>query len=182
MASNVEIKARVDDRAALIARVQAIATSGPTEIAQVDTFFHATHGRLKLREFGDGTGVLVFYDRPDATGPKESFYVLSQTNEPDTLRDALTRAHGQLGRVVKQRTLYLVGRTRVHVDRVDGLGDFMELEVVLREDESLEAGMEEAARIMATLGIAQEQLVKGAYFDLLVAQGSTFGCAVGAMT
>ncbi|MDX2218433.1 MAG: class IV adenylate cyclase [Burkholderiales bacterium] len=167
MARNVEIKARLADRAQLIARIQTIATSGPTEISQDDTFFHSTNGRLKLREFGDGTGVLVFYDRSDEAGPKESFYVLSQTSEPDTLRDALSRAHGQLGRVVKQRTLYLVGRTRVHVDRVDGLGDFMELEVVLRDDESLAAGMAEAERIMAALGIAKDTLVNGAYLDLL---------------
>lgn len=180
MARNVEIKARVADRAQLIARVETIATSGPTDISQDDTFFHSVNGRLKLREFGDGTGVLVFYDRPDDEGPKESFYVLSQTNEPDTLREALTRAYGQLGRVVKQRRLYLVGRTRVHVDRVEGLGDFMELEVVLRDDESIEAGMNEAARIMATLGIAQDQLVKGAYLDLLFAQATTSGKAIGA--
>lgn len=171
MARNVEIKARVDDRAQLIARVQTIATAGPTDIAQDDTFFHAANGRLKLRDFGDGTGVLVFYDRPDGEGPKESFYVLSQTSEPHTLREALTRAHGQLGRVVKQRTLYLVGRTRVHVDSVEGLGDFMELEVVLREDEPLEAGMAEAARLMEALGIAADSLVKGAYLDLIARRG-----------
>lgn len=172
MARNVEIKARLADRAGLLDRVRQIATSGPTEIAQDDTFFKSEHGRLKLREFGDGTGVLVFYDRPDGEGPKESFYVLSQTSEPDTLREALTRAHGQLGRVVKQRTLYLVGRTRVHVDRVEGLGDFMELEVVLREDEPLDAGIEEAKAIMAALGISDAMLVKGAYFDLLAGRAS----------
>lgn len=167
MARNIEIKARVADRAQLIARVQTIATSGPTDISQDDTFFRSANGRLKLREFGDGTGVLVYYDRADDEGPKASFYVLSQTSEPHTLREALTLAHGQLGRVVKQRMLYLVGRTRVHVDRVDGLGDFMELEVVLREDEPLEAGMAEAEQIMAALGIASDSLVRGAYFDLL---------------
>lgn len=180
MARNVEIKARVTDRAQLVTRVQGIATSGPTEIPQDDTFFHSAKGRLKLRDFGDGTGVLVFYDRPDDEGPKESFYVLSQSSEPDTLREALTRAYGQLGRVVKQRTLYLVGRTRVHVDRVEGLGDFMELEVVLRDNESIEAGMNEAARIMALLGIAQDQLVKGAYLDLLFARAATAGTSIGA--
>jgi len=170
MARNVEIKARVEDRAQLLARVQRVATSGPTEISQDDTFFHSANGRLKLREFGDGTGVLVFYERSDDEGPKQSFYVLSQTNEPDTLREALKLAHGQLGRVRKQRTLYLVGRTRVHVDRVEALGDFMELEVVLRDDEPLEAGVEEAGRIMAALGITEAMLVKGAYLDLLAAQ------------
>ena len=166
MARNVEIKARVADLAALAARAAAIADSGPVGIAQDDTFFHCDNGRLKLRAFSDGTGELIFYRRPDQGGPKESFYVLSPTASPDTLREALTLAHGQVGRVVKQRTLFLAGRTRVHLDRVDGLGDFMELEVVLADGETLDAGVREAHELMARLGIAPESLVEGAYLDL----------------
>ena len=166
MARNVEIKARVADLAALAARAAAIADSGPVVIAQDDTFFHCDNGRLKLRAFSDGTGELIFYRRPDQGGPKESFYVLSPTASPDTLREALTLAHGQVGRVVKQRTLFLAGRTRVHLDRVDGLGDFMELEVVLADGETLDAGVREAHELMARLGIAPESLVEGAYLDL----------------
>ncbi len=76
-------------------------------------------------------------------------------------------SNGQEGRVVKHRTLFLVGRTRVHLDRVQGLGDFMELEVVLADGEDAEAGMREAHALMARLGIAPEALVQGAYHDLL---------------
>ena len=154
MARNIEIKARVAD-------------SGPVEIPQDDTFFRCDNGRLKLRAFADGRGELIFYRRPDADGPKVSFYVLSPTDSPDTLREALTLANGQEGRVVKHRTLFLVGRTRVHLDRVQGLGDFMELEVVLADGEDAEAGMREAHALMARLGIAQDALVQGAYHDLL---------------
>ena len=166
MARNVEIKAHVADMAALAARVAAIADSGPVEIPQDDTFFRCDAGRLKLRAFSDGTGELIFYRRPDQGGPKESFYVLSPTASPDTLREALTLAHGQVGRVVKHRTLFLAGRTRVHLDRVDGLGDFMELEVVLADGETLDAGVREAHELMTRLGIAPESLVEGAYLDL----------------
>ena len=77
MPRNIEIKARVDDLDALAARVAAIATSGPTAIAQDDTFFPCPAGRLKLRELADGTGQLIFYQRADEEGPKASFYVLS---------------------------------------------------------------------------------------------------------
>ena len=170
MARNVEIKARVADMAALAARAAAIADSGPVGIAQDDTFFRCRNdqdgGRLKLRAFSDGTGELIFYRRPDQGGPKESFYVLSPTASPDTLREALTLAHGQVGRVVKHRTLFLAGRTRVHLDRVDGLGDFMELEVVLADGETLDAGVREARELMTRLGIAPGSLVEGAYLDL----------------
>jgi len=174
MARNIEIKAWVDDPAALAARAAAIADSGPTVIAQDDTFFRCpTPGdRLKLRAFDDGTGELIFYRRADAAGPKESFYLLSPTASPETLREALTLAHGQVGRVRKERTLYLVGRTRVHLDRVDGLGDLMELEVVLADGDSAEAGMQEAHALMARLGIPAARLVQGAYVDLLREQAA----------
>ena len=167
MARNVEIKARVADMDALRARAAAIADSGPVEIPQDDTFFGCHNGRLKLRVFENGHGELIFYRRPDAGGPKVSFYILSPTTAPDTLREALTLANGQEGRVVKHRTLFLVGRTRVHLDRVQGLGDFMELEVVLGEDESVDDGVREARELMARLQVPADCLVQGAYHDLL---------------
>ena len=67
----------------------------------------------------------------------------------------------------KHRTLYLVGRTRVHLDRVEGLGEFLELEVVLAEGETPDAGAKEARALMTALGLADDQLVEGAYVDLL---------------
>jgi len=170
MARNIEIKARVADMAALVARAAAIADSGPVEIPQDDTFFRCDDGRLKLRVFEDGRGELIFYRRPDADGPKVSFYVLSPTASPDTLREALTLSNGQEGRVVKHRTLFLVGRTRVHLDRVQGLGDYMELEVALADDETPEAGVREAHALMAQLRVPAEALVTGAYHDLLRAR------------
>ena len=172
MARNIEIKARVANHEALDAleaRVSRIATQGPQPIAQDDTFFHCGAGRLKLRAFSATDGELIFYRRPDEQGPKESFYVRTPTADPEGLRQCLSLAQGQAGRVVKQRTLYLVGRTRVHLDRVQGLGHFVELEVVLDDEESIEAGASEANRLMARLGIAADQLVGTAYVDLLPA-------------
>lgn len=166
MDRNIEIKARMAERARVLACLLPLATSGPTEISQDDTFFTTASGRLKLRDFGNGTGELIYYERADDAGPKTS-YIRTSTAEPDTLRQALTLAHGQIGRVRKQRTLYLVGRTRVHLDRVMDLGDFIELEVVLHDDETLESGTQEARRIMAALDIAEAMLVRGAYLDLL---------------
>ncbi|WP_420472650.1 class IV adenylate cyclase [Noviherbaspirillum sp. ST9] len=167
MARNIEIKARIDSVTALSEKVSPFATEAPKEILQDDTFFRCEEGRLKLREFADGIGQLIFYRRANEQGPKESFYVLSETDAPGSLREVLSLACGQLGRVKKRRLLYMVGRTRVHLDIVEGLGEFMELEVVLEEGESTAAGMEEAASLMQRLGIQDSQLVEGAYFDLL---------------
>lgn len=167
MPRNVEIKARIDSVDALLARARAIADGGPTEIFQDDTFFACPNGRLKLRAFSESSGELIFYRRSDQAGPKESFYVISPTASPDTLREALSLAYGQSGRVRKHRTLFMAGRTRIHLDRVEGLGDFLELEVVLTEGETTESGVKVAHELLAQLGISSEQLIEGAYVDLL---------------
>lgn len=171
MACNIEIKARVPDLEALAARVAQLATEGPVRLTQDDTFFACANGRLKLRAFDDQTGELIFYQRDDAPGPKPSFYVLAPTAQPQRLRECLTLAYGQVGRVVKERVVYLIGRTRVHLDRVVGLGDFLELEVVLAEGEDAAAGVAEARSLLARLGIASSQLVEGAYLDLQAGGG-----------
>lgn len=173
MARNVEIKARVDSLDALERLVAPLATSGPVEIVQDDTFFRCGAGRLKLRAFADGSGELIYYRREDRSGPKTSFYVRAPASDPTALRDALTLAYGQVGRVVKRRTLYLIGRTRVHLDRVESLGTFMELEVVLEADEPEARGLAVANGLMARLGIGPEHLVATAYVDLLPAPLST---------
>ena len=167
MPRNVEIKARLADPAAVEARAAALAGHGPTTIVQDDTFFRCAAGRLKLRAFADGTGELIFYRRADAEGPKESSYVRAPTAEPAATRAALTLAYGVAGRVVKTRRLYLAGRTRIHLDAVDGLGDFLELEVVLADDEPADAGVAEAHALMKALGVWPGDLVATAYVDLL---------------
>ena len=171
MPRNIEIKARVARIEALLPRARALADHGPEVIAQDDTFFACAHGRLKLRVFADGRGELIAYERADAEGPKTSDYAITPVADPDALRATLARALGLAGRVIKQRTLFLVGRTRVHLDRVEGLGDFIELEVVLRDGERAAQGEAEAHALLERLQIDAAQLVAGAYVDLLRRQG-----------
>jgi predicted adenylyl cyclase CyaB len=170
MSRNIEIKARIESVAALTPRVAELATEGPLEIAQDDTFFNCDNGRLKLRAFSNDLGELIFYRRMNQAGPKESFYLRSPTSSPENLRESLSLAYGQIGRIRKYRTLFLVGRTRVHLDRVEGLGHFLELEVVLVDDEPPQTGILEAGGLMDRLGIQPEQLIEGAYLDLMLAQ------------
>ncbi len=167
MPRNIEIKARITSVEAFTAKAAAIADQGPIEIIQDDTFFSCDNGRLKLRVFSEKEGELIFYRRADQQGPKESFYLRSPTSAPKTLRESLTLAYGQTGRVQKHRTLFLVGRTRIHLDRVAGLGHFLELEVMLEDREPSEAGVREAHELMARLGVEPSQMVEDAYVDLL---------------
>jgi predicted adenylyl cyclase CyaB len=167
MPRNIEIKARIESIEALAATARALADEGPIEISQDYTFFRCNSGRLKLREFADGTGELIYYHRPNLHGPKESFCLRSPAAAANSLREVLSLAFGQIGRVKKHRTLFLAGRTRIHLDRVDHLGNFLELEVVLADDESAAAGVGEAQELAEKLGITSNQLIEDAYVDLL---------------
>ncbi len=163
----MEIKARIDSVTALMPLAARLADSGGAVIEQDDTFFTCANGRLKLRDQFDAGAELIFYQRADLAGPKESFYIRMPVADPQAMRTVLNLAYGQSGRVRKRRVLFLVGRTRIHLDSVAGLGEFLELEVVLREGESADEGVVEAQRIMAQLGVGPQQLIQGAYVDYL---------------
>ncbi len=170
MAINMEIKAQVRDKAVLEARAEAMADSPPLVIVQEDTFFHVPRGRLKLRELAPDRAQLVYYERPDQSGPKRSEYSLFETDQPAALKTLLSRALGVRGVVRKTRTLYLYKQTRIHLDEVEGLGMFVELEVVLRHGQSEAQGQAIAYHVMQELGIATSDLIEGAYLDLLEAR------------
>ena len=172
MPRNIEIKARVDSLVEIEAHASRLAQHGPVLIQQEDIFFNVPQGRLKLRKFDAARGELIYYEREDSLEPKESFYLRSGTAEPDALVETLEAALGLRGVVRKQRTLYLVGQTRVHLDRVEGLGNFVELEVVLEAGQTLEAGGLVAQELMQMLGIPVDGLVPGAYIDLLEERGA----------
>ena len=175
MPRNVEIKARVRQPDRLLDAVLDLADKGPTVFAQDDTFFACPNGRLKLRAFSDGEGQLIFYRRDDREGPKLSEYVIAKTTEPDALRATLALAYGATGRVRKTRTLCLIGQTRVHLDDVEGLGHYVELEVVLTPEQSVDDGQAIADDLMTKLGIAPAALVTHAYVDLLARRKAAEG-------
>jgi adenylate cyclase class IV len=172
MARNIEIKARAGNFKEQLGIASGLSNQSPELITQVDTFFNVPQGRLKLREFGDGTGELIHYDRPDSPGPKQSTYVLSATAEADSLKRALDSAIGISAVVKKERTLFLSGQTRVHFDEVEGLGCFIELEVVLLPGQAISEGEAIARELMFELGIQESDLVAGAYVDLLKEVGA----------
>ena len=171
MPRNIEIKARISSVESLLPKAQAVAGAKPQVIHQDDTFFRVPHGRLKLREFADGSAELIHYHRPDHGEAKASDYVRVAVPDAPALREALARGCGLLGRVRKERLLLLVNEggftTRMHFDRVENLGDFMELEVVLQDGQSDADGAAEAERLMNALGLHGAQRLAGSYFDLL---------------
>ncbi|MGB3714619.1 MAG: class IV adenylate cyclase [Candidatus Promineifilaceae bacterium] len=171
MATNVEIKARITDLKSLKNQAERISDSPAELIFQEDVFFHGPRGRLKLRIFSDDRGELIYYERADQAGPKRSQYFISGTAEPRKLVVVLEAAMGIRGVVRKRRWLYWVDNTRIHLDEVEGLGSFVELEVMLSTGQRTEEGEATAGRLMATLGIDDSDLIEGAYIDLLEGEG-----------
>jgi len=167
MPRNVEIKARVHHPETLRSTVEKMADGPPQWLSQEDTFFRCQDGRLKLRRFSDGSSELIFYQRLDSSGPAESRFSKSPVNEPITLLTVLCDALGSAGIVRKLRELFRVGQTRVHLDEVEELGHFVELEVVLSDDQSVADGEAIARKLMTTLKISDDDLIDVAYIDLL---------------
>jgi adenylate cyclase class IV len=169
MPRNIEIKARVSVSGldAIRSRAASLA-SGPSEVVeQVDVFFAVPRGRLKVRQFSDGSGELIAYERPNQLGPKQSVYRRITCQNAPALVEALSSVLPARGTVVKRREVFLVGNTRVHLDQVERLGSFVEIEVVLDAEQSSEHGHQEAQRLLDALDIPRSGLVAGAYVDLL---------------
>ena len=166
MPSNIEIKARVRNFEELKARTEKLADTSVQVIPQEDTFFNTPQGRLKLRVLADHAQ-LIYYTRPDHDGPTRSDYHIARSHDPENLKRVLELAYGIRGVVKKTRYLYLVGPTRIHIDDVEGLGQFMELEVVMGEGQSDAEGQEIAEGLMSRLGVERADLIDGAYMDLL---------------
>lgn len=164
--SNIEIKARASNFEEVKSCAQKLSDAPVQVIAQRDIFFNTAQGRLKLRILADDAE-LIYYTRPNQEGPKRSDYQITRSNDPENLKRVLELAYGIRGEVKKTRYLYLIGQTRVHLDDVVGLGQFMELEVVLREDQSDGEGQKIAEDLMSALGVERADLIDGAYMDLL---------------
>lgn len=169
MSVNIEIKSRVRDPARIKILAQALAGAAGELIEQEDVFFIVPRGRLKLRILSTMSGELIYYEREDQAGPKESRYLISRTSEPGSLRGILEKSLGVRGIVKKQRTLYRIGQTRIHLDEVEDLGLFVELEVVMNEGQSQAEGVKIAHDLMSQLEIEPSDLIEQAYIDLFLA-------------
>ena len=170
MPSNIEIKAVLTNRAAAEATAARLSEVGPETIHQEDFFFSSNGARLKLRVLAPDYGELIRYERADIADARPSRYLIARTPDPQILFEILTATLGRTGVVRKTRTLYFAGQTRIHIDQVAGLGDFLELEVVLRPDQSDADGEIIAAALLSDFGIDKEQLIGKAYVDLLARQ------------
>jgi adenylate cyclase, class 2 len=168
-----EIKARCSNQPAIrqILRARDARCIGTDR--QKDTYFRVPSGRLKLRE-GTIERALIHYLREDRAGPKRSD-VLMQAIEPGSpLGEILSRALGVLAVVEKEREIYYIGNVKFHLDRVDGLGEFIEIEAIGEQSGTELAELESQCRAFCELfGISEADLVVHSYADMVMAMDSS---------
>ncbi|XP_029166488.1 uncharacterized protein LOC114937235 [Nylanderia fulva] len=174
MMQNVEIKAKIRDIDYTISKAKELSNNDGKIITQHDIFYNATKARLKLRKFEDGTAQLISYVRPNIIGPKVSAYdkVSIYENIVDLVDTILSNALGTVGVIKKTRHVFIVGRTRIHIDNVENLGNFIELEVMMQSgnadtDCDRETAEKTANDLLQVLSVKEEDLIAEAYIDLL---------------
>ena len=167
-AYNVEIKARCPDLNAARAALLKLEPEVVGTDRQVDTYFHAPEGRLKLRE-GTIEHHLISYRRPDQAGPKSSAVRLYKPDDGEALKETLAHALEIEIVVKKTREIYFVNHVKIHLDAVDSLGTFVEVEAIGTEEEH-EQLLHDCRRLMSVLGVEEGHLIENSYSDLLLEQ------------
>jgi homotetrameric cytidine deaminase len=166
---NVELKARDPEPDRSLERARGLGAEDLGELRQRDTYFAAARGRLKLREQEPGGAELIAYERADAADARESRYRIAPVADPDALREALDAALGTVVVVDKRRRLFEWQGVRIHLDHVEGLGAFVELEGVAAANSDLAREAELVAELRDGLRIEDDAIEATGYADLLAA-------------
>lgn len=167
MPLNIELKARLADID--FARSTA-RNAGAVEhgiLIQTDTYFRAARGRLKLREIAGHTAELIFYERPSRIEARRSRYRRVELPEPAVLREMLEMALGVFSIVRKRRELWLLENVRIHLDEVEDLGTFVELEAIVDAKHDEETCHRQIDELSSAFAISATDLVAGSYGELV---------------
>jgi len=134
---------------------------------QKDTYFNIPNGRLKLRQ-GNIENNLIFYNRNNQKGPKQSDFHLAAVTEPLELENLLTEALGIKAIVEKKRKIFFLDNIKVHLDEVSGLGSFVEIEVsnIFNPKIPIETLHQQCTELMHQLNIKEEDLITNSYSDM----------------
>ncbi|RYY59118.1 MAG: CYTH domain-containing protein [Chitinophagaceae bacterium] len=166
---NVEIKARYADAEKARTYLEKSGARFAGTDHQVDTYFNVPNGRLKLRE-GRIENNLIFYERPDQEGPKQSVFRLVKVPDAAGLKAALTDSCGIKTIVDKQRGIYYIGNVKFHIDTVVSLGSFVEIEAFNNDGEmDADTLQQQCDHYLQELGIRPADLIAVSYSDLLLA-------------
>jgi adenylate cyclase, class 2 len=165
---NVEIKARCSNAE----RVRNYLLTNNADFKgtdfQTDTYFNVKNGRLKLRE-GNIENNLIYYERENQAGPKSSSFILTKIPDADKLKESLASADGIKVVVKKKREIYYIKNVKFHIDEVDGLGDFVEIEAGnIDVDLSKDELQQQCEFYMQQFDIEEKNLIEVSYSDMLM--------------
>ncbi|MBI4558550.1 MAG: class IV adenylate cyclase [Candidatus Hydrogenedentes bacterium] len=163
---NIELKARLGDREHALKVCATLRAQPQGNIHQIDTYFHVPTGRLKLRENRPGATQLIFYRRPDRTEPKACDYLIEAV--APSMRTLLNEALSVHLVVQKVRALFLWRNVRIHLDQVQGLGDYLEFEGVVSDGTTEKESIENVQYLRRAFGIQDIALIEKSYLDLLL--------------
>ena len=167
MATNLEFKAKCQSIESLYPKLTDLNAVHRYTVHQVDTYFQSPTGRLKLREVDDTTeGWLIYYERPNHHGSRYSQYQLCEIADPRSLKSLLTAALGIKTIVRKQREIWMFKNTRIHLDTVADLGQFIELETVFQGQTETEA-IDEHQHVKRILHLDAADPIAVSYSDLV---------------
>jgi predicted adenylyl cyclase CyaB len=138
-------------------------------LVQRDTYFEVPSGRLKLREESHAAAHLISYRRPDESGQRESCYRIVEVEQAEELIAALGSNLGVKVVVEKKRQLFLWQGVRIHLDLVETLGSFIELEAIVTTGSDLSRERQKVEALRGEFGPADGDLVAGSYSDLILA-------------
>jgi predicted adenylyl cyclase CyaB len=172
---NIELKARCEDLGRLREHLATLGAERMDPERQIDTYFTVSHGRLKLRESLQSGPELIYYTRSDVAGARESHYEVYRAEDSEGLKEILEKALGVRAVVAKRREVYLIGDVRVHLDKVQGLGSFVELEGIVEDPAEFARVAAEVESLRRTLRIEGHALVGESYSDLTGAPGRSRG-------
>lgn len=165
---NVEIKAKCTDASSIRNYLVSKAATFKGVDEQTDTYFVVANGRLKLRE-GNIENNLIYYERTNHAGPKNSHFNLIKVEDAKGLKEVLTKSNGVKIVVKKRREIYYIGNVKFHLDEVTGLGSFAEIEAGnMIGGLSQEALKEQCDFYMKEFGIKKEDLIEVSYSDMIL--------------
>jgi len=165
---NIELKARLKDFDRAVQIASELQAEDCGAMRQIDTYFNARLGRLKIRQInGQASGQVVAYDRPDKTEARACQYDLAEAPDAAALAAALERALGIRCVVRKTRRLFLWKNVRIHLDQVEGLGNFLEFEAVLGPKDDPAEARRDLAALSARFGVEREDILPASYGDMI---------------
>jgi adenylate cyclase class IV len=166
---NIELKARDPSPSRSLRCCQSLGAEDHGELEQRDTYFHVRRGGLKLREQTPGCAHLIQFERDDEPQERESRYCLIEVDDGAVTRAALSTSLGVKVTVFKRRHLFVWRSVRIHLDEVEGLGSFIELEAVAQRDSDLSLEYALVRELREVFAITDERPVAAGYAAQLLA-------------